>query len=154
MYCHNCGKEVRDGSKFCTSCGAKLNVAAEPDKTADTTQPSGEPTGTRQNYNAYQPYNQVYDRGYNQPPYAQPATKTNVYALLGFIFSFFVTIVGLILSIIGYKKADAEYNGDGKSLALAGIIVSAVTMVLAFLALIILVIFAATISYNAQYNPM
>ena len=23
MYCKNCGKEIKDGSLFCTNCGAK-----------------------------------------------------------------------------------------------------------------------------------
>ena len=59
---------------------------------------------------------------------AQPAQK-NTMAIVGFILSFFVTIAGLIISIIAYKNAKKpEYNGDGKSFALAGIIISAVSM--------------------------
>ena len=59
---------------------------------------------------------------------AAPAQK-NTLALVGFILSFFVTIAGLIISIIAYKNAKKpEYNGDGKSFALAGIIISAVSM--------------------------
>lgn len=56
-----------------------------------------------------------------------PATsdKKNVLAIVGFILSFFIAIAGLICSIIGYKKA-AELDGNGKGLALAGIIISTI----------------------------
>ncbi len=58
--------------------------------------------------------------------------ETNVLAIVGFVFSFLVALVGLICSILGYRKAKQEgleYGG----LALAGIIISAVSMALAFL---------------------
>ena len=52
-------------------------------------------------------------------------------ALAGFICSFFIAIVGLILSIIGYRNSK-ELNGEGRGLAIAGIIISIVSMVLSF----------------------
>lgn len=58
--------------------------------------------------------------------------ETNVLAIIGFIFSFNSAIVGLICSIIGYRKAKQEgleYGG----LALAGIIISAVNMAISVL---------------------
>lgn len=60
-----------------------------------------------------------------------PAQKqgTNTLAIVGFVFSFLITIVGLICSIIGLVKAK-EYGGNGKGLAIAGIIISVVTFVL------------------------
>ena len=59
---------------------------------------------------------------------AVPEQK-NTLALVGFILSFFVSLAGLIVSIIAYKNAKKpEFNGDGKSFALAGIIISAVSM--------------------------
>lgn len=57
---------------------------------------------------------------------------TNVLAIVGFILSFFIALAGLICSIIGYKNAP-QYGGKGKSMALAGIIISIVSMVLAFI---------------------
>ncbi len=57
-----------------------------------------------------------------------PAQK-NTMALLGFILSFFMPLVGLILSIIGYQNAKKpEFLGDGKSMSVAGIIISAIYM--------------------------
>ena len=58
--------------------------------------------------------------------------KKNTMAIIGFILSFFVSIAGLVCSIIGYKEA-AQYNGDGKSFALAGIIISIVELVIPIL---------------------
>ena len=60
------------------------------------------------------------------------SNQTNVLALVGFILSFFVSIAGLVCSIIGYKKAP-EYGGNGKNLALAGIIISAISIALSII---------------------
>lgn len=51
--------------------------------------------------------------------------ESNTLAIVGFIMSFFVSIAGLICSIVGYRKA-ANGEADGKGLALAGIIISAI----------------------------
>lgn len=58
---------------------------------------------------------------------------TNVFGILGFIFSFFVPVLGLIFSIIGLRKAD-EMGGSNRGLAKAGLILSIV-----FLALIVVI---------------
>lgn len=60
---------------------------------------------------------------------------SNTLALVGFIMSFFFTIVGLICSILGYKKS-AELGGKGKGLAMAGIIISAVSIVISVIILV------------------
>ena len=54
----------------------------------------------------------------------------NTMAIVGFILSFFVAIAGLICSIIGYKKSKNE-GAPHKGFALAGIIISSVSMALA-----------------------
>ncbi len=61
--------------------------------------------------------------------------ETNTLAIIGFIFSFLFAVVGLICSILGYRKA-AELNGNGKGLAMAGIIISAVWLGIVIIALI------------------
>lgn len=58
--------------------------------------------------------------------------ESNTIAIVGFIFSFLFALVGLICSIIGYKKAP-ERGGKHRGLALAGIIISSVSMGLALL---------------------
>lgn len=54
--------------------------------------------------------------------------ESNTKALLGFVFSFFFPLVGLILSILGYTDAN-KYGGDRKGMAKAGIIISSVFIV-------------------------
>lgn len=54
--------------------------------------------------------------------------KTNVLGIIGFVLAFLVPLAGLICSIIGYKRADRDYNGSCKGLALAGTIISAISL--------------------------
>lgn len=55
-----------------------------------------------------------------------PAQK-NTLAIVGFVLSFFTSIIGLIISIVGLVNAKKpEYNGDGKGFAIAGIIISSI----------------------------
>ena len=58
----------------------------------------------------------------------QPQSDTdNSYAIAGFVLSFIFPLVGLIVSILGYRKAK-EMNGCGKGFAVAGIVISAVSL--------------------------
>ena len=61
--------------------------------------------------------------------YGQPK---NTMALVGFIFSFFIPLVGLILGIMGLVKAK-DYNDDKKGLAIAAIIISVAMMIFNFI---------------------
>ena len=62
-------------------------------------------------------------------PVQQQPTRSNTVAIVGFIFAFFIPLVGLICSIIGVNNAK-NCGGSGKGLAIAGIIVSIVMMIL------------------------
>lgn len=54
-------------------------------------------------------------------------SEINTLSIVGFMLSFFVNIAGLIVSIIAYRKCrDEKINGKG--LALAGIIIGAVSI--------------------------
>lgn len=57
-----------------------------------------------------------------------PRQKNNK-ALIGFIFSFFIPLVGLILGILGYRDSQ-EMNDEGRGLAIAAIVISAVALVI------------------------
>ncbi len=76
-------------------------------------------------------------------------------ALIGFILSFFIPIAGLIVSIIGksqIKKSNGALNGNG--FALAGIIISAVSMIISFIAVVAYFIFVIVIAMGAAtYDP-
>jgi hypothetical protein len=51
QYCENCGKEIKDTSKFCGRCGSPVNVdtaapASSPEQAVDATQPAPEAENT------------------------------------------------------------------------------------------------------------
>ncbi len=54
--------------------------------------------------------------------------QNNVMAIVGFVLSFFVAVAGLICSIIGYRNVP-KYGGKGRGFALAGIIISIVSII-------------------------
>lgn len=68
--------------------------------------------------------------------------QTNIIAIVGFIFSFFFSLVGLILSIVGLKKSK-ELN-NGKALSIAGIIISSLSLL--YIVFIIIITFFYFIS--------
>ncbi len=71
----------------------------------------------------------------------QTKQETNSLALVGFILSFFTGLVGLILSCIGLSRSK-RMNGDGRGFAIAGIIISALEMVVwLFVAIFIFIAF-------------
>lgn len=68
---------------------------------------------------------------YGAPPMAP---KTSGMAVAGFILAFFCSLLGLIFSIIGYnqvKNSNGALTGGG--LAMAGIIISIISMVFGIL---------------------
>ena len=68
---------------------------------------------------------------------------TNTMAIVGFVMSFFSGLIGLIFSIIGMSQIK-KTGEPGKGYALAGIIISAISMFLGlvFWGIIIIVILA------------
>lgn len=68
---------------------------------------------------------------YTTPQAPQPAVpqKTNTLALLGLVLTFFMPLVGLVLSIIGLNQIK-KGEGSGKKFAVAGIVVSSIWIAL------------------------
>lgn len=92
-----------------------------------------------------------YQQQYQQNPYQQPGhpgqpvpdymqmhryqqhpDRWNGLAIAGFVCSFFIAILGLILSIVGLVKIN-QTKEKGRGLAIAGIVISVVSMVFAFM---------------------
>ena len=65
-------------------------------------------------------------------------SESNPLALAGFICSFFVPVVGVVLSAIGLSKANKSVSKKGKGFAVAGLAISIVYIVFAFIYLIVL----------------
>ena len=76
--------------------------------------------------------------GTKTSPSASSSESYNTLAIVGFVLSFFTSLVGLILSIIGYKQTK-ESGEKGNGFALAGIIISAVSIGLGIIAFIIII---------------
>ena len=79
----------------------------------------------------------------NNPPSAhnpQATGDSNTIAIVGLILAFLIPLAGLICSIIGLKKAK-ESGGKNRGVAIAGIIISPITLLLS--AIIFILIFLA-----------
>lgn len=77
-----------------------------------------------------------------QQSYAPPApAEKNTMALAGLICAFLVPLVGFILSIIGLKKSKT-LGGEGKGLAIGGIVVSCIEL---FVYVIVIALYATVI---------
>lgn len=63
------------------------------------------------------------------PAAPQQSSGANVFAILGFIFAFVISPLGLIFSIIGLSKAK-KMGGKQKGLAIAGLIISIISLVI------------------------
>ena len=76
MFCMNCGKQLKDGSRFCPCCGTDLSIVAElnaRESEATCYQPAPEAT-------YYQPVHQpVPEATYYQAPVQQPAPEATYY---------------------------------------------------------------------------
>jgi type II secretory pathway pseudopilin PulG len=84
------------------------------------------------------------------PPRPVP-TRTSGLAIAGFVCSFFCGIVGLILSILGRnecKRSGGTVGGDG--LALAGIIISSISLALGVLGVLAAVAIPSFVDYTKK----
>lgn len=110
MYCKICGSEINDQAVVCPKCGCSTKVSAEAEVSAPQKR------------------------------------KLNVLCLVGFVLSLVslfialfgaVAITGLILSIVGLVQANKN-NESLKGLGIAGIVVSAGSLIYTIVALITL----------------
>lgn len=77
------------------------------------------------------------------PPAA--AQRTDVMAVLGLVFAFVFSPLGIVFSILGLRNTRRDGTA-GHGLALAGLIVSIVSVVLALLGFALLGLAASTVS--------
>ena len=152
--CKHCGANIDDSAKFCGSCGCAVEVIptmatpvestpfeptyVEPTPTVEATPVNSVPT--------YSEPNQTYQQTpFSQPVYEQPVNnKTNICALLGFIFSLVCCggIPGLVLSIIGLIQI--KKSGEkGKGLAIAGLIIGVIGTLLTIISFILIFAYPA-----------
>ena len=124
-YCTSCGREITEGSYFCDGCGTPVEEVNERVVT-------------------------------NIPKYNyEVINKTNGWAIAGFVTSLCNIIlcglaapISLTLSIVGIVFSK-KYNGDGKGLSIAGIIISAI-----FILLLIIVFLDLLLNNPYSNRPM
>jgi len=87
----------------------------------------------------------VADSNLNKPANGNNNGSYSTLSIVGFILSFFTSIVGLIISIMAYNAAKNEGDEKSKGFAKAGIIISSVSMglVLVLVFIYLMIIFAA-----------
>lgn len=117
MYCIKCGSPIDDNAKFCPNCGSPTSAV-----------PSVPPAAT---YYPSQPQQASQPRQTAQ-------NQTNGCVIAGFVLSFFMPLIGLILSIIGVGKA--KECGNGKGLAIAGIVLSSIDIAVFILVVLLVVL--------------
>ena len=131
-FCSSCGKELEENATTCSGCGKTIVESKE-----NTT------TGTVQ-------VNQTI---------VTPKHTTNGMAIAGFVISLVsllccgsTSFLGLIFSIVGLVSAK-NYDGDGKGLAIAGIILSSLFVILfvIFMSMGILASIFESASYSTYY---
>jgi len=59
--------------------------------------------------------------------------KTNGMAITGFVTSFFCGVLGIVFSAIGLSQTGKNPNQGGRGLAIAGLIISIVSLVISFM---------------------
>jgi len=137
-HCPNCNSEIPDEAKFCPNCGSIQPDYAQNQGGAqypgDAPYPGPDPYGC-------------------PPPRPPRFNSYSVLSIVGFVLSFLMPFVGLIVSIIAYNDAKEICDFRSQGLAKAGIIVSIIIMVsyvLIFVMCFLLLIVANfVVSYDA-----
>ena len=81
----------------------------------------------------------------------QPQQSYNVLAIVGFVLSFFTTIIGLIISIVALNQIK-KTGEKGRGFAIAGIWISIAAIVIAIISVIFFAILAASVgSIDTNY---
>ena len=106
MYCTNCGKEINDGMKFCTECGAPVQSAAAPAAPAPAVQPAPAqtPIPAAQPEYSQQDLNSQLHQAYSDHAAAKAKTRTGIIFLV--IAAVLFTFVGIFSAVI---EANAYY---------------------------------------------
>lgn len=114
-----------------------------------------------QQYGQQQPQyaaQQQYAQSYPPQPYPQggyyvaPTEKWNTMCIVGFVLSFLIPIVGLVLSIIALVQIN-KTGEKSKGMAIAGIVIGAVAAVMAIAAVVFVFWFAGYAVEHADEMP-
>jgi hypothetical protein len=105
-----------------------------------------DPNAANSSYQPAQPYQGAAPQGYGQPQ----SQKTNLLAILALVGAFVFPLAGLILGIIALKQIK-QTGEQGRGLALAGVIISAVYIVAVIIIMIVTFALAASVGSSVTY---
>ncbi len=142
-YCKHCGAQIEDTAAFCPNCGTNVSDDAVNFNTSEPqfseyqpTQPQPTQPVQPAQYQPYQDYNSVVNQqNGSSNGFSIAGLVLGIVACVFFWFSFINTIalilgiVGIILAIMGSKKAKA--TGGPTGIATAGLVLSIIGTVLA-----------------------
>ncbi|MDE5592576.1 MAG: zinc-ribbon domain-containing protein [Clostridiales bacterium] len=128
MFCTKCGTPLDDDSTVCHKCGETFKSDEEP---KDTVLQGELDEAAAEESNAQPVVEQPARQSADEPATPQPTQQSTVssaaddgiISIIGFVFAFSAPLIGLILSLIGYRKI--KY----RSLAIAGIIIGTVILI-------------------------
>ena len=137
MFCVKCGKEVKEGTKFCTNCGAEVEAKKEE----------------KEEKLSYSQNNTIETTSNPTPVSVQPTEagdgKGTASLILG-IVSFVVPCVGFITSIVGLILGICAKKSGKKT---AGIILNAIALGLIIVASIFLYSLGYVASWTGTETP-
>ncbi len=149
MFCYNCGKQLKDGDRFCDKCGFPVQAAAEA-KPAE--EPVAEPAA--ENGAPAQEAPQYTPPQYIQPPVKEENKLMGILSLIcgvgSFIFGwvpflmFVPEILAAVFGIVGIVKK------SGKAMAIAGLVLGIVAF-FTTLMMSLLTIFLLLGGFTADY---
>lgn len=130
MNCPYCNSKIPSNSRFCESCGAKLDVAPQQDQSFQNQ--------TAQNYQTTtEPYAQVNQSAPTVNVTASgnsQATTSIILGIISFVLAYipFISFVALITGGIGMKKAsNAKRLGASKGKSYTGLFINLTAVILA-----------------------
>ena len=153
MHCSKCGFQNRDGVEICGGCGARLNVAPQPQRIYGSQ--SGNAYPPVQNRGYQQNSQMRYPQGYQMANGNRPGKGTAIASLvLGIVsivcwfllmFSFIGVITGIVGIVCSVLSKKAGYRGG---LQTAGLVLSIIGTAISA------IVFVACLSCAAAYGGM
>ena len=134
MYCRHCGNKLDEGSKFCSVCGAPVEVQRS-DSSAGQKQGGASDNPFAENFSADAPgrqYTPPPQQNYPPPypPPQEPRTNPDDRSSFGWgLLGFFIPLAGLILYLVWRTEYPLRAKSVGKG-ALVSVILYAVLVVL------------------------
>lgn len=145
-FCENCGTQQEDGARFCPNCGAPIAQTAQAQPDTQTTTQTAQPETAAQTEAAPAANTAKHTEQPHEPLHTTvvmpaPAPKTNGFAIAGFVLGIcsilfgwiccfnITSVLGIVFSVIGLCQTSGK-KGSGKGLAVAGLVLSILSILL------------------------